>query len=77
LRAVINQHLGNCGEVDDVIQDVLLQLWNQPHSIIVAIDMEVAHEVMIRANTVWRNYCDSLKQFVNDIARLRHGAPRL
>ena len=55
----------------------LLQLRNQPHPIIVAVDMEVAYEVVVRANTVWRNYCDSLKQFVNDIARLSHGAPRL
>jgi len=54
----------------------LLQLWNQPHSIIVAVDMEIGHQFVVWPNPIRRNIRDSLKQLIDEIARLSHGAPR-
>ena len=54
----------------------LVKLWNEPHSVIVAVDLEIPNQVVIRKNAAGRDVGKALKQLEDEIARLADGHPR-
>ena len=54
----------------------LVKLWNEPHSVIVAVDLEIPDQLVIRKNAAGRDVSNALKQLEDEIARLADGGPR-
>jgi len=54
---------------------LFLELGNQPHAIIVAINVQVAHQFVVQTNAAGWNYSNPAKELKHDVPRLVDGAP--